>query len=178
MANSLAQLLDIATRELERDHEAAKASLAIASSILQSEIDRRSLGSTTTTSALAGWQIVRVRAFIEKNLDRPIHTKDLSAIARRSPAHFSRSFKQTLGETPHAYVVRRRLEKACYLMLTGPTSLSQIAQSAGFADQAHLCRLFRRAFGQSPTSWRREHEASRRRPTSRSRKRASQMEAL
>jgi AraC family transcriptional regulator len=160
LANSLVQLLDTATRELERDHEAAKASLMTASSILQSEIDRRSHCSTTTTGALAGWQIARVRAFIDKNLDRTIHTKDLCALARRSPAHFSRSFKQVFGETPHAYVVRRRLEKACYLMLIDSTSLSQIALNAGFADQAHLCRLFRRAFGQSPTSWRREREAS------------------
>jgi AraC family transcriptional regulator len=175
LANSLAQLLDTATRELEHDQEAAKASLLMASSILQSEIDRRSRGSATTASALAGWQIARVRAFIEKNLDRTIHTKDLSAVARRSPAYFSRSFKQTLGETPHAYVVRRRLEKACYLMLADSTSLSQIALSAGFADQAHLCRLFRRAFGQSPTRWRREHETSRRRPTPRSGKHAPQM---
>jgi AraC family transcriptional regulator len=164
LANSLAHLLETARRELERDREAAKASLVTASSILQSEIERRSYGSTSTTSALVGWQIVRVRAFIEKNLDRPIHTKDLSAVARRSPSHFSRSFKQAIGETPHAYVVRRRLEKACYLMMTSSASLSQIALTAGFSDQAHLCRLFRRAFGKSPTSWRREYEVPKRRP--------------
>jgi AraC-like DNA-binding protein len=62
----------------------------------------------------------------------------------------------TFGEPPHAYVVRRRLEKACELMMTNAASLSEIALSAGFSDQAHLCRLFRQAFGQSPASWRRE----------------------
>jgi AraC family transcriptional regulator len=158
LANSLARLLKTATRELEGDREAAKASLVTASSILQSEIERRSRGNTTRTNALAGWQIVRVQAFIEKNLDRTIHTRDLSAVARRSPAHFSRSFKRTFGETPHAYVMRRRLENACCLMMTSSASLSEIALSVGFSDQAHLCRLFRQAFGQSPNSWRRECE--------------------
>lgn len=155
---SLAQLLKTARRELERDREAAKALLVTALSMLQSEIEHRSRGNTTGTSALVGWQIVRVQAFIEKNLERTIHTGDLSAVARRSPAHFSRSFKRAFGETPHAYVVRRRLEKASYLMMTSSASLSEIALSAGFSDQAHLCRLFRRAFGQSPNSWRREYE--------------------
>jgi AraC family transcriptional regulator len=85
-----------------------------------------------------------------------IHIRDLSAVARRSPAHFSRKFKLAVGESPHAYVVRRRLEKACHLMITGAASLSEIALNVGFSDQAHLCRLFRQAFGQSPASWRRE----------------------
>jgi AraC family transcriptional regulator len=157
LANSLAQLLETAKREFERDCEVAKASLATASSILQSEIEHRSRGNTTT-SALAGWQIVRVQAFIEEHLDRTIHTRDLSAVARRSTSHFSRSFKRAFGETPHAYVMRRRLEKACYLMMTSSASLSEIALGAGFSDQAHLCRFFRQAFGQTPNRWRRDYE--------------------
>jgi AraC family transcriptional regulator len=55
-------------------------------------------------------------------------------------------------------VVRRRLEQACHLMITSTNSLSDIALSVGFSDQAHLCRLFRQAFGESPSSWRRERE--------------------
>ena len=158
LAGSLAQLLEVVRREFEHDREAAKASLATASTILQSEIERHSGAKRFRTAGLAGWQIARVRTFIDKNLHRTIHTQDLSAVARRSPAHFSRSFKLTFGEPPHAYVVKKRLEKACHLMITGSASLSEIALSAGFSDQAHLCRLFRQAFGQSPASWRREHE--------------------
>jgi len=158
LASSLAQLLEVARREFEHDREAAKASLATASIILQSEIERHSGAKRSRTAGLAGWQTARVRSFIEKNLHRTIHTQDLSAVARRTPAHFSRSFKLTFGEPPHAYVVKRRLEKACHLMLTSSASLSEIALSVGFSDQAHLCRLFRQAFGHSPASWRREHE--------------------
>ncbi len=131
LANNVFKLLETAKRELERDREAAKSSLATASSVLQSEIERRSRAKGTRPGALAAWQIARVRAFIDENLHR------------------------------HAYVVRRRLERACHLMITSSASLSEIALSVGFSDQAHLCRLFRPAFGQSPSSWRRDLESRR-----------------
>jgi AraC family transcriptional regulator len=156
VANSLAKLLETVRRELERDREVAKASLATASNILQAEIERCSGANGFTRGGLAAWQILRVRTFIDNNLHRAIHIRDLSAVARRSPAHFSRKFKLAVGESPHAYVVRRRLERACHLMMTSTASLSEIALSVGFSDQAHLCRLFRQAFGQSPANWRRE----------------------
>src|SRR5258707_15644014 len=156
VANSLAKLLDTATRELERDQDVAKASLVTASHILQAEIERCSGANGSTSGGLAAWQLLRVRAYIDSNLHRTIHIRDLSAVARRSPAHFSRKFKQAVGESPHAYVVSRRLERACHLMMTNAEPLSEIALSVGFSDQAHLSRLFRQAFGQSPASWRRE----------------------
>jgi AraC family transcriptional regulator len=156
VANSLAKLLETARRELERDREAAKASLVTASHILQAEVERCWGANGSTRGGLAAWQIARVRAYIDSNLHRTIHIRDLSAVARRSKAHFSRKFKLAVGEPPHAYVVRRRLERACHLMITSAASLSEIALSVGFSDQAHLCRLFRQAFGQSPASWRRE----------------------
>jgi len=154
--NSLAQLVETARRELERDREVAKASLATASTILQAEIERCWGANGTTTGGLAAWQMLRVQTYIDSNLHRTIHIRDLSAVARRSPAHFSRKFKLAVGKSPHAYVVRRRLERACHLMITSAEPLSEIALSVGFSDQAHLCRLFRQAFGQSPASWRRE----------------------
>jgi AraC-like DNA-binding protein len=161
LANSLAQLLEIARREFERDSEAAKASLFTASHILQAEIERCSGANGSIRGGLAAWQVVRVRAYVDSNLHRTIHIRDLSAVARRSPAHFSRKFKLAVGQSPHAYVVRRRLERACHLMMTSAEPLSEIALSVGFSDQAHLCRLFRQAFGQSPAHWRREREIPR-----------------
>jgi AraC family transcriptional regulator len=156
LANSLVLLLEAAKSEIEHDQEAAKTSLATASSLLQWEMERRSGAKGSRTGGLAGWQIARVRSFIDQNLNRTIHARDLSAVARLSTAHFSRSFKQAFGEPPHAYIVRRRMEEASHLMLTSPASLSEIALSVGFSDQAHLCKLFRHAFGQSPSNWRRE----------------------
>jgi AraC family transcriptional regulator len=158
LAKSLAKLLATVRREFDNDREAARASLDAASSIVQSEIERGSGANGSRPGALAGWQIARVRAFIEENLHRNIDSRGLSAVARRSPAHFSRSFKRAFGETPHAYVIKRRLERACHLMATTSESLSEIAVSAGFSDQAHLCKRFQRAFGQSPAIWRRHHK--------------------
>ena len=158
LAKNLVNLLETARREFDGDREAAKASLVTASSILQSEIERSSGANGSRPGALAGWQIARVRAFIEENLHGSINAKNLSAVAQRSPAHFSRSFKQAFGEPPHAYVIKRRLERARHLMVTTSESLSEIALSVGFSDQSHLCRLFRRAFGLSPSIWRRHHK--------------------
>jgi AraC family transcriptional regulator len=157
VANSLVELLETARRELERDRELAKTSLIMASRILHAEIERCSGANGCPRGGLVAWQFARVRAYIDGNLHRTLHIRDLSAVARRSPAHFSRKFKLAFGESPHAYVVKRRLERACHLMMTSAEPLSEIALSVGFSDQAHLCRLFRAAFGQSPASWRREH---------------------
>jgi len=157
LANSLAQVLETALREFERDRDVAKAALVAASTLLQAEVERYSGANGFAKGGLAPWQMLRVRAFIDSNLHRPIHIRHLSAIAQRSPAHFCRKFKLAAGESPHAYVVRRRLEKACHLMVTSASSLSEIALSVGFSDQAHLCRHFLAAFGQSPASWRRNH---------------------
>jgi AraC-like DNA-binding protein len=153
LANILAQVIETALR----DRDVAKAALVTASTLLQAEVERYSSAGGTVRGGLVPWQTLRVRAFIDSNLHRSIHIRDLSAVAQLSPAHFCRKFKLAVGEPPHAYVVRRRLERACHLMVASASSLSEIALSVGFSDQAHLCRHFRAAFGQSPASWRREH---------------------
>jgi AraC family transcriptional regulator len=160
VANSLLELLETARRELERDRELAKASLSTASRILRTEIERCSVANGCPRGGLVPWQIARVQAYIDSNLGRPLYIQNLSAVACRSRAHFARQFKLAFGESPHAYVVRRRLERASHLMMTSAASLSEIALSVGFSDQAHLSRLFRRAFGQSPAGWRRERGIS------------------
>src|SRR5258708_20311269 len=142
VANSLAELLETARRELERDREVAKTSLITASLILHAEIERCSGANGCPRGGLVAWQIARVRAYIDSHLHLTIHTRDLSAVARRSRAHFSRNFKVAFGESPHAYVVRRRLEKARHLIMTSAASLSEIPLSAGFSDHHHFSRLF------------------------------------
>ena len=104
---------------------------------------------------LAPWQVQRVTAHIESHLDGSITTQDLATIARVSTYHFTRAFRESLSETPHAYVMRRRVERAQGLMLTTNIALGQIAIDCGFADQAHFNKLFRRLAGQSPGAWRR-----------------------
>jgi AraC-like DNA-binding protein len=104
---------------------------------------------------LAGWQVLRLRAYVEGHLGDPIQVRDLSRIARRSPPHFRRTFKRTFGQTPRAYVTARRLHRAKSLMLECNEPLSVIAFLCGFADQSHLSRLFRQQTGETPAAWRR-----------------------
>lgn len=156
---SLARLLDTVRRELDGDQEAAKALLTRASSLLRVEIDRQALSDEPERSGgggLAAWQARRLAVFIDARLDRPIRLKELSEISKLSTAYFCRAFKRTFSETPHSYIVRCRLKKAESLMLTSDFSLSDIAIRCGFTDQAHLCKLFRQQYAQSPAAWRRE----------------------
>jgi AraC family transcriptional regulator len=158
LANSLVRLLDSARRNLDADRPAAEASIARASSLLQIEIDRKAAGPAERAipGALAGWQVHRVKAYVDAHLEAPILICDLAAVAQRSGAYFCRAFKRTFGETPHAFILARRLHRAGELMLTSDASLSDIAISCGFTDQAHLCKVFRARHGHSPAAWRRE----------------------
>jgi AraC-like DNA-binding protein len=158
LADSLSQLLESARREIDDNQEAAKASIARASSLLKVELERTTTAAThdVAPGRLAGWQVNRLRTFVENHLDGTIHITDLAKVARRSTAYFCRAFKRTFGETPHAYIVRQRLHRGRHLMLTTDLALSEIAFGCGFTDQAHLCRLFRQTHGQSPAAWRRE----------------------
>jgi AraC family transcriptional regulator len=104
---------------------------------------------------LAPWQVRRVLAHIEANLEAQIRNKDLAAIARLSLFHFNVAFRNSVGEAPHGYIIRRRMERAQGLMLSTQKPLSEIAIECGLADQSHLTRLFRRVVGESPAAWRR-----------------------
>jgi transcriptional regulator GlxA family with amidase domain len=104
---------------------------------------------------LSPWQIRKVTTHIDANLDRPIKNEELAALVRLNASHFGRAFRNSFGEPPHEYVIRRRVERAQGLMLSTEASLSDIALDCGLADQSHLTRLFRRIVGESPRAWRR-----------------------
>jgi AraC family transcriptional regulator len=118
---------------------------------------------------LAPWQIRKLITYIDVNLDRTITTRCLATVARLSSFHFCRAFRDSFGDSPHGYVIRRRMERAQGLMLTTSSSLGQIAAECGLADQAHFNKLFRKFAGESPGAWRRArvHGALANPPTSR-----------
>jgi AraC family transcriptional regulator len=157
LATNVIWLLQTAAKEVENDHKAAAVFIARASSLLQAETGRGvDPDWDVRPGGLALWQIDRVKAFVEEHLSEPIRVEDLSDAVRLSKTHFSRAFKRSYGETPHEYVVRRRVEQVCHLMLTSDLALSEVALACGFSDQAHLCKRFREITGKSPAAWRRE----------------------
>ena len=110
---------------------------------------------TAARQGLAPWQVRRVLTYIDANLDMSIKNKDLAAVARLSVFHFNVAFRNSVGDSPHEYIIRRRMDRAQGLMLSTEMSLSEIAGECGLADQAHLTRLFHRVVGESPAAWRR-----------------------
>jgi len=92
----------------------------------------------------------RVLELIDAALDARLTVEMLSREVGLSVAHFARAFKETMGRAPHQYLLALRLERARRLLENTEASLSDIAQRAGFADQAHFTRLFKRAFGTTP----------------------------
>lgn len=86
---------------------------------------------------------------IEDLLGAAVTVEELAAIADLSPAHFARELKRCTRETPHAFITRRRLERARQELMNGK-SIVAVAHDLGFCDQAHLSRLFKRHFGVTP----------------------------
>lgn len=108
-------------------------------------------------AGLAAWQVRRVTAYIDAHLAGSIRNRDLAAAAKLSCGYFCQAFKDSFGCPPHAYIVRRRVERAKELLETTTTPLSQIALDCGFSDQSHFSRIFRRVAGEAPRLWRHKH---------------------
>jgi AraC family transcriptional regulator len=160
-ATSLAKILEAAETAIETDQDRARRLMTRASSLVQVQIDRHEVpaGKNYELGRLAGWQVKRVCRFIDEHLTETIRLKDLSAVAQRSTAYFCRAFKRTFGDSPHSYLITRRVKFAGDLMLDSDAPLSEIAQASGFADQSHFCRHFRQVMGQTPAAWRRERSS-------------------
>ena len=79
-----------------------------------------------------------------------VATQTCVQILEMSPYHFARCFKLHFGQTPHQFVVKRRLERANMLIKQGRMALKQISALCGFYDQSHMTRLFRSHFGVTP----------------------------
>jgi AraC-like DNA-binding protein len=156
----LGKLLEAARDSLHFDRGTAEACLARACELLQVARERDELRTHDAApvlprKGLAAWQIRRVKTFIDERLGASIKIADFATLTGLSPSYFSRAFKGSFGESPHAYIVRRRMERVQELMLTSDESLCQIALSCGLADQSHLSKLFRQVIGVTPNAWRR-----------------------
>ena len=93
----------------------------------------------------------RVLAYIQAHLGGNLPLADLAAVAGVSTSHFAKAFRQSVGETPHRFLVRQRLEHACALLRAdGKMTLAEAAFQAGFSTQSHFTRCFRSWCGLTP----------------------------
>jgi AraC-like DNA-binding protein len=83
--------------------------------------------------------------------------KALARAARLSPAHFSREFRREFGESPHRYLLTRRLERAAALLRTTDRSVTDICLTVGLRSLGSFTTSFGRAYGMTPTEYRAAH---------------------
>ena len=85
----------------------------------------------------------------------------MAAAAHASVAHFSRTFKETFGETPHRYLQRRRVERAMFMLRESDHTVTEICFDVGFMSLGTFSRTFRDIVGCSPSEYRDGSEADR-----------------
>jgi AraC-like DNA-binding protein len=106
------------------------------------------------SSAKVARELVRVRQVLDADIGRRISLSDMARLAGLSRFHFLRAFARAYGVTPYAYSINRRVMMARRLLIEG-RPISMAALEAGFADQAHLTRVFLRTIGVTPGEFRR-----------------------
>jgi AraC family transcriptional regulator len=155
----LASLLATATVALNTDRRVTQKCIRRAAALLGIDLSPREDATAERShlqGGLAPWQAKRLRSYIEGKLDSTIRARDLAGLVRLSTSYFFRAFRKTFGDTPVAYIMKRRMLRAQELMLKSRVSLSQVALECGMCDQAHFSRTFRRIVGTNPTVWRRQ----------------------
>jgi AraC family transcriptional regulator len=148
------RLLDDVRSTLARNPERARVAAARLVTVLEQTAETEP---ARARSGLPPWQQRKVERFMRDHLESAIHLRDLAREVSLSKGHFGRAFKESFGDTPHAYIMRLRIRRAQELMLTTREPLSHIALICGFADQSHLTKVFRRMVGDVPIAWRRQN---------------------
>jgi AraC-like DNA-binding protein len=101
----------------------------------------------------ASRQLTRAAEFIAENCTRSLKLEDICEAADLSASHLIRVFKQRYGMTPHAYLINRRIQYSRAQLRRGRV-IADVALDAGFADQAHLQRIFKRLVAATPGQYR------------------------
>lgn len=98
--------------------------------------------------------INKIENYIKTHIDQKIDIESMAIEIGYSSAYINRVFKQHFGLTPHAFIVDKRIQKAKELIFTNPKlSLTDIAYEAGFYDQSHFIKKFKKAYSLSPNSY-------------------------
>jgi AraC-like DNA-binding protein len=107
---------------------------------------------------ITGRQLRLVADHVDAQIDCDISVAKLAQLVGLSEAHFARAFKESTGQSPHKFVIERRLERGKRLLADTQDSIAQIALDCGFADQAHFARSFSQHYGSSPSALRKSFD--------------------
>jgi AraC family transcriptional regulator len=113
---------------------------------------------TISVGGLGPWQKRRATELLRENLAGRIRLSQVAQECGLSVSHFARSFKATFGVSTHRWLVQRRVDRSQELLMHTRESLADIADQAGFADQAAFTRTFHQIVGISPGRWRRDYQ--------------------
>jgi len=108
---------------------------------------------------ISGSRMRRVIEYIEENLEGDLSLGAMAAEVDISPIYLARAFKAAIGQSPHRYVLTRRVERARELLRNTEMPVVDVALSSGFSSQSHLSYWFQRYVGVSPAAYR-QHRAS------------------
>lgn len=92
--------------------------------------------------------------FIDANIEERLELQLLAKVSAMSVYHFARRFKESVGLSPHRYVLNRRVHRAKELIQRGRWGLADLSLTCGFSSQAHFTTAFRREFGVTPGKYR------------------------
>jgi AraC-like DNA-binding protein len=98
--------------------------------------------------------LLRAKDLADARYSEPLGVDDLARAAGLSRAHFSREFRRAFGESPHAYLLTRRLERAAALLRNTDRTVADICLAVGFRSVGSFTTSFGRAYGRSPTAYR------------------------
>ncbi len=98
--------------------------------------------------------LLRAKDLADARFAAPLTVADLAASARLSPAHFSLAFRRAFGETPHAYLLTRRLERAAAMLRMTDRTVADICTAVGLSSVGSFTTTFTRVYGKSPTAYR------------------------
>ncbi len=121
---------------------------------LASRLTERGPGGAQARGGLSPVVLKRVFEFVAENCSRSLSLEDLASCAGVSPYHFARAFKRSVGESPHRYVLRQRIDKAKNALRAGEP-LAQVALACGFGGQSRFSQRFRQTTGVTPSQYRR-----------------------
>jgi len=102
----------------------------------------------------AARHLLRAKDLADARYYEPLMVRDLAAAAGLSAAHFSREFKRAFGESPHQYLLTRRLERAAALLRNTDHSVTDICFAVGLGSLGSFTTSFRRVYGASPGDYR------------------------